>query len=80
MLKSAADALKTAKATGNLIANKIIDKSKKVSRTSPQNSSETITNKPENIRLHREIPKERYVSPEKKTTNYWWFNMNIIIQ
>ena len=33
----------------------------KVLKTSPQNSSET-----KNIGLDREIPKERYISPEKR--------------
>ena len=57
---------KTADATGDLIGNKIVDKVTKVSRTSPQNSSETVTNETENIRLDRDIPKERYMSPEKR--------------
>ena len=26
-----------------------------------------------------ETPKERYISPEKKTTNYWWIKVSIII-
>ena len=32
----------TAEATGDLISNKIPDKISKISRTSPQNSSETV--------------------------------------
>ena len=49
--QSATDTLKTtskkaihntAEATGDLISNKIPDKISKVSRTSPQNSSETV--------------------------------------
>ena len=35
---------KTAKATGDLIGNKIADRTTKISRTSLQNNSETITN------------------------------------
>ena len=40
--------------TGSLIGNKIADKITKVSRTTPKNSSETVTNK-----HNKEIPKER---------------------
>ena len=42
---------KTTDATGDLIGNKIADKMTNVSRTSPQNSSEAVTNETENIRL-----------------------------
>ena len=35
---------KTTEATGNLIGNKIADKIAKVSKTSQQNNSETVTN------------------------------------
>ena len=48
-----------------MIGNKIVDKIIKVSKTSPQNGSETVTDKTENIGLVREIPNERYISPEK---------------
>ena len=53
----------TAEAIGDLIGDKIADK---VSRTSSLNSLETVTNKAENIRLDREILKERYIFPEKR--------------
>ena len=56
----------TAEATGDLIGNKIADKITKVSRTLPQNSSETFINETENIGNDRKIPKERYISPKKK--------------
>ena len=56
----------TAEAIGDLIGNKIADKITKVSRTSSLNSLETVTNKAENIRLDREILKERYIFPEKR--------------
>ena len=56
---------KTADKTGDLIGNKIADKIT-VSRTSPQNSLKTVTNKAENIGLDKEIPTERYISPEKR--------------
>ena len=45
---------KTAEATGDLMGNKIANKITKVSRSSPQNNSETITNEHDN-----EIPKKR---------------------
>ena len=56
-------------ATGDLIGNKIADvvaklyngKNAKVSKNSPQNNSETVTNEHD-----KEIPKERYISPEER--------------
>ena len=50
---------KTAEGTGYLISNKIADKITKASKTSQQNNSETVTNEDD-----KEIPKERYISPE----------------
>ena len=60
---------KIAEATGDLIVNKTADvvaksydsKITKVLRRSPQNNSETTTNDHD-----KEIPKERYVSPEQR--------------
>ena len=52
---------KTTEATGNLIGNKIADKIAKVSKTSQQNNSETVTNQ-----HNKEIPKERYMSLEER--------------
>ena len=37
----------------------------KISRTSPQNNSETATNEAQNIRHDKEIPKLRYISQEQ---------------
>ena len=68
--QSAADVLKTsskrviqktAEATGDLIGNKIANKITKVSKNSQQNNLETVTNEHD-----KEIPKERYVSPEER--------------
>ena len=68
--KSARDALrtfskrviqKTAEATSDLIGNKIANRITKVSKHSQQNNSETVTNKHD-----KEIPKEKYVSPEER--------------
>ena len=42
--------------------NKIADKITKISKTLPHNNSEIVTN----IGLDREIPRERYISPEKR--------------
>ena len=47
----------TTEATDDLIGNKIADKITRVSKTSPQNHSETS---------EKEIIKERYMSPEKR--------------
>ena len=52
---------KTAEATGDLIGNEIANKITKVSKTSQQNNSETVTS--EN---YKEIPKETYISLEKR--------------
>ena len=46
-------------ATGDLTGNKIADRITKVSKTSQENNSEIVKNG-----YDREIPKERYVSPE----------------
>ena len=62
-----------------MIGNKTVDKITKVCRTSPQTNSQTVAYEIENIEHDKEIPKERYISPEKKTKNYWWSKINIII-
>ena len=58
------------KLTGDLIGSKIVDKITKVSGSLPQNNLETVESKTENIGFDREIPKERNISPEKKTMSY----------
>ena len=57
---------KASQATADLISNKTANRITKASRTSPQNNSETFTNEAENIELDKEIPKERYISPEQR--------------
>ena len=52
---------KAAEATGGLTGNKITNTIKKVSRSSRQNNSETITN--EHV---KEILKERYIFQEER--------------
>ena len=52
---------KTAEATGDLIGNKIANRITKVSKNSPQNNSETVTNEHD-----KEMPEERYISPEER--------------
>ena len=68
--KSATDALKTtskgviqktAEATGDLIGSKVANKIARVLRNSQQNNSETVSNEHD-----KEIPKERYISPEER--------------
>ena len=51
---------KTAEGTGDLIGNKTANKITKLSKNSPQNNSETVTNEHD-----KEIPKEKYVFPDK---------------
>ena len=65
--QSAKDALKTSServiqktVTGDWIVNNIDNRITKVSKSLQQNNSETVTNE-----HNKEIPKEKYVSPEK---------------
>ena len=44
-----------------MIGNKFADKITNISRNLQKNNSETVTNENE-----KEIPKERYISPEKR--------------
>ena len=44
----------------------MIDKITKVAITSPQNSSEAVDNETKNTGFDKEIPKERYISPEER--------------
>ena len=68
----------TVEATGDLTCNKSANKIKKVSRNSLQNNPETITNEHD-----KEIPKERYISPEERQkiiddfTLIWCYNNGI---
>ena len=52
---------KTAEATGDLVGNKIAGRITEISKNSQQNNLETITNKND-----KEIPEERYISPEER--------------
>ena len=64
---------KTAEPIGDFIGNEITErvaqsydgKITKILKTLQQNYSETVTNEHD-----KEIPKERYVSPEKRQTKY----------
>ena len=60
---------KTAEATGYLIGNKTADKITKVSKSSSHNSLEKVESETENTGSDREIPKERYISPEEDPAN-----------
>ena len=51
---------KTVEATGALIGNNIVNKKRKVSRSSPHNYWEVITNEHD-----KAIPKERYIYIKK---------------
>ena len=57
---------KTAETTDFLIGNKILAKIASL-EILPQNNSTAVTNEEGNIELDREIPRERYISSEKKT-------------
>ena len=60
-----------------MIDNKIADKISKVSRSLPQNNSETVTNEHD-----KEIPKERHISPKKdiKLLTIWDWYKRIIME
>ena len=62
----------TSEVTGDLIGNKISDKVTNVSKTSPQNNSETAINE-----YNKEILKERYITPEQRQKI--WSENNIIV-
>ena len=62
----------------DLIGNKIFDIIIRLSRSLPQNSSETVTNKTEDIGIHRDIPQKISLS-SKKAASFWWFESNIRI-
>ena len=52
---------KATEATGDLIGEKVANRITKVSNNSQQNNPETITNEND-----KEIPEERYISPEER--------------
>ena len=58
---------KTAKATGNLVINKIVDKITKVSRTLPQDRSNTVESGAGSMAFDREIAWEK---SEKRSMEY----------
>ena len=66
----ATDALKffskVTEATSDLIGNEVSGKITKISRSSPQNSSETVESETENIGFDTETPKERYTPSESR--------------
>ena len=70
---------KAADATDNLIGNKISNKIRKISSTSPENSSRTVTNKQKILDLREKYQKEYIYTSRKNTANYWWSKINIII-
>ena len=57
---------KAAEEASDLVCNEIADEIIKVSKRSPQSSSETAESETEKTGFDREKPKERYMSPEKK--------------
>ena len=67
---------KNAKAISELTGNKIADKIKSISKYPKKGSKELRSKTDEN---EIETQKERYVSPETKTTNYWWNKISIKI-
>ena len=66
---------KTAEATGDLIGNKIADKITNISK----NSSRELYSQNNEANDEIEIPKKYIYISRKKTTNYWWIKISIII-
>ena len=64
---------KTAKVTSDSSGNKIADRTTKVWKISPHNSTERVKNEHD-----KEIHKERYI-PLEETENYWSCEINIIV-
>ena len=65
---------KTAEATGDLIGNKIADKTMNVSKKTQNIELEAGSASP------KDIPKKRYIYiSRRKTTIYWWIKVRIII-
>ena len=52
-----------------MILNKIANNIRKVSKTLPQNTLETVPNEIENVELNAKITNETYISPEKRQKN-----------
>ena len=65
---------KTTEATDDMIGNKIVDRIRKVSKSSQQNNIVTVTNDHD-----KEIPKKRYVSPEESQKIIDNVDINIIV-
>ena len=69
-----------------MVSNKIANKITKVSRTLPQNksdSSETVKSETENIGTDRETPRESYIylqKEDKKLLMIWDYYNNIIME
>ena len=62
---------KTAEATDDLVGKETTDEITSVSKSSKELHLDEAKS---------EIPKESYISPEKKTISYWWIKINIIIR
>ena len=85
--KSAADAIKTAsiraiqktgEATGDLIGNKIAHKIASVSKSPKELNSNELHLKTDKNETDRYTKRKTYIS-RKKTTNYWWIRIVMII-
>ena len=66
---------KKSRRTGGLSGNDIVDIISKTSKNSKQINSETVLNEHD-----KEIPKERFISPEERQKNYRWSEINRICQ
>ena len=63
-----------------MIGNKFANENTKIPRISPQGISETVKNETEYIGLDREIAGKKYMHISiKKTEDYWWSKINIVI-
>ena len=69
---------KIAKATCDLISNKIADRITKVSKNLQQNTSATVTNE-NNKEISKEVLKEKIISPKERQKNIENLDINIIV-
>ena len=57
-----------------MIDNETAERITKFSKNLEQNSPETVTND-----NGKKTPKDRWIFPENRQTNYWWSEINIIV-
>ena len=70
---------KTTESTGDWIGNKMAGIIASVLKNSSAEPRSKLHSENNEANDESETKKERYISPEKKTANYWWIKVSIII-